>query len=1115
MSVGNGTISGFSGSGTTYTFTVTPTAAGSVTVDVAADGATDTSSVGNTAATQFTRTYDATRPSVVLSTPASASTNAVFTVTATFSESVTGFVSGDVTLANATISGFSGSGTTYTFTVTPTSQGTVTVDVAANVANDLAGNLNTAATQLSRTYDTTPPSVTLSSSAPNPTNAAFTVTATFSESVTGFTSGGVTVGNGSVSGLSGSGTTYTFTVTPTADSSVTVDLPANGASDTAGNGNTAAAQLTRTYDGTRPTISLSSSAPNPTNAAFTVTATLSETVTGFTSSDVTLGDAAISGFSGSGTTYTFTVTPTADGSVTVDVPANGASDAAGNGNTAATQLTRTYDATRPSVTLTTPASASTNAAFTVTATFSESVTGFVSGDVTLANATISGFSGSGATYTFTVTPTAEGSVTVNVAANVAADAATNGNTAATQLSRTYDVTRPTVTLSSSAPNPTNAAFTVTATFSESVTGLSLAGITVSNGTASALSGSGTTYTFTVTPTATGTVTVDLAAGSAADSAGNTNSAATQLTRTYDGTRPAVTLSTSTVNPTKASSFTVTATFSKSVTGLTLAGITVGNATKSSLAGSGTTYTFVVTPTADGTVTVDLAAGSAQDSVTNTNTAAGRLQVVSDRTAPHVSISGAPAGATTDKTATLGYSVDDSSATVTCKLDDVVVACSSAGTDFAGLALGNHTFTVTAVDAAGNVGTASKSWTVVAPGVPIVTFTTAPPSSTTDASETITFTSDTSGTVTCSLDGAPFGPCTSPVSLSGLAPGTHTFDVKVVSSAGVVGTARTTWTVLAPGTVIAPDIQVVMTASSHDVVAGQVFNTTVTATNVGNGSANDVSLTINLPPNTEFVSGDATLVAARRTAADRASFPCAITGLLITCKVGRMDPAAKYIVNLNLRALKKGSLEVLANASSSNAKPGHAQVWLNARPPKIEIAVELKTSRAFDHVREGEIFTATGIVTNVGGSTAEDVSVKLILPPIAKFVSGTSVRILGSSRSGASVKAWGCTLSVHFASGSAVLSPQARAILDATEMRIATHNLKTAVLTCNTDNVGSLAFNLALSQKRCASVANYLRRFGRIRHVSYKQAAVAYLKPVASNASAAGKAANRRVDVRVK
>ncbi|MCC3637206.1 MAG: hypothetical protein JGK13_22950, partial [Microcoleus sp. PH2017_37_MFU_D_B] len=110
---------------------------------------------------------------------------------------------------------------------------------------------------------------------------------------------------------------------------------------------------------------------------------------------MTVANGAVSGFTGSGTTYNFTVTPTATGNVTVDVPAATATDTAGNNNTAATQLVRTADITAPTVALTSTSPTTTNAPFLVTATFSESVTGFIASDVTVANGTVSGFTGSG------------------------------------------------------------------------------------------------------------------------------------------------------------------------------------------------------------------------------------------------------------------------------------------------------------------------------------------------------------------------------------------------------------------------------------------------------------------------------------------------------------------------------------------------------------------------------------------------------------------------------------------------------------------------------------------------------------------------------------------------
>jgi len=91
----------------------------------------------------------------------------------------------------------------------------------------------------------------------------------------------------------------------------------------------------------------------------------------------------------------------------------------------------------------------------VTVNFGETVTGFVAGDVAVGNGSVSGFDGSGATYTFNVTPTIDGAVTVNIAASVAEDASGNFNDAAIEFSITYDSTAPTATITGAPASLTN------------------------------------------------------------------------------------------------------------------------------------------------------------------------------------------------------------------------------------------------------------------------------------------------------------------------------------------------------------------------------------------------------------------------------------------------------------------------------------------------------------------------------------------------------------------------------------------------------------------------------------------------------------------------------------
>ena len=93
-------------------------------------------------------TIDTVPPTVVITAPAEA--RGSFTATFTFTEGVTLFELADITVGNGTASDFTGAAgqPVYTATITPTEHGTVTLDVAAGVAEDDPGNPNTAAEQV-------------------------------------------------------------------------------------------------------------------------------------------------------------------------------------------------------------------------------------------------------------------------------------------------------------------------------------------------------------------------------------------------------------------------------------------------------------------------------------------------------------------------------------------------------------------------------------------------------------------------------------------------------------------------------------------------------------------------------------------------------------------------------------------------------------------------------------------------------------------------------------------------------------------------------------------------------------------------------------------------------
>jgi len=137
-----GTTSADGSGNWSFTFDEGDLASGTNSITVTA-----TDAAGNTsqASSALVITLDTGAPTVTLTSPTDVVTEN-FTVTFTFSENVTDFTADDVTVTNGTKGTFAGSGTTYTLVVTPELGKTVTVAVAADVAQDAAGNGNTAAT---------------------------------------------------------------------------------------------------------------------------------------------------------------------------------------------------------------------------------------------------------------------------------------------------------------------------------------------------------------------------------------------------------------------------------------------------------------------------------------------------------------------------------------------------------------------------------------------------------------------------------------------------------------------------------------------------------------------------------------------------------------------------------------------------------------------------------------------------------------------------------------------------------------------------------------------------------------------------------------------------------
>ena len=264
---------------------------------------------------------------------------------------------------------------------------------------------------------------------------------------------------------------------------------------------------------------------------------------------------------------------------------------------------------------------------------------------------------------------------------------------------------------------------------------------------------------------------------------------------------------------------------------------------------------------DGTPESSIACGAGTNDAARVDTDdVANADCESVQTLPTVSLAASgPSGTVGAPSATFTFTGSANAARFVCKLDGGAATVCTSPITYSSLSDGPHTFTVHAEDAADDAGPSeSRTWTVdTAP--PNTSIVSGPPSSTTDRGATIAFASSESGSsFACSLDGAAFAPCTSPLVLSNLAPGTHALRVRATDAVGNPDPtpAEVGWTVTTPGAPPPP----------------------VTPSNPVPVPSLDTSA-----PNTRLLGGP-----ARRTRARRASFRFASTeaGATFRCKLDR-------------------------------------------------------------------------------------------------------------------------------------------------------------------------------------------------------------------------------------
>jgi hypothetical protein len=524
-----------SGSGTTYTATLTPNPAETIiSLSIArgafSDAAGQVNLIGNHHLPPFTvsANTDISSPVVTLGALARQA-NGTYTSAISLSEEVgngTVFEASDLSVTSANVT-LTGSGTSYTATLTPTPAETIiSLAVGAGEFTDAAGNGNLAASVISANTDVSSPVVTLGPLT-RQADRSYKSAITLSEppgngSALELSDLGVT---NAIAFLSGSGTSYTVVLNPLASGEIKLSVPTAAFTDAAGNNNTTSNEVTSIVDLTPPTVSIAAFT-GPANGAQSAAITLSEPSTNFTLTDLTLTNATAT-LSGSGTNYTAVLTPALSGEVKLSVAEKTFTDAAGNDNTASNEISSTVDLVAPTVSIaafTGPANGAQSAAITL----SEPSTNFTLSDLTLTNATAT-LSGSGTNYTAVLTPALSGEVKLSVAEKTFTDAAGNDNTASNEVAVTYDGTLPTVVLSTAAINVSGiSSFDVTIEFSENVAGFNTDDLNVTNGSVTNLLGSSAIYTAIITSSGEGATEISVAANVAVDDAGNGNIASNVL-----------------------------------------------------------------------------------------------------------------------------------------------------------------------------------------------------------------------------------------------------------------------------------------------------------------------------------------------------------------------------------------------------------------------------------------------------------------------------------------------------------------------------------------------------------------------------------------------------------
>jgi outer membrane protein OmpA-like peptidoglycan-associated protein len=473
----------------------------------------------------------------------------------------------------------------------------------------------------------------------------------------------------------------------------------------------------------------------------------------------------------------------------------------------------------------------------------------------------------------------------------------------------------------------------------------------------------------------------------------------------------------------------------------------------------------------------------------------------------------------DPTPTFAWTGAEGGGTFECKLiqgltesdDDSWVACTSPYTVPVTLPDGRYTMSVRQVDAAHNPGQVRAFEFEVDTHAPHEVVLLETPMLTTPLT-TATFkfrTPGKGGTMECRLDapdeesavGATWQECGSPVELTNLAHGKHTFEVREVDAAGNAG-ARGVWhwTVSAPVVIEQPKPESEPKPEPNPEAPAPVVPTpaveapatpaetpkvvAVPAAKPAAAKAPALTATIGGTKSGAKVGADGTSSAATiEVAKESVGVGCSITGTVLkSCKVDLYAPkpsgATTRAAAVGGKPRAAAVKQVLVGTGTYEAKNGSA---------KMDVRIELN---------------ATGKAMLRANPAGLKVTVKISGKPVSgPALKATGVAKLVTDRASATVGG--------FAVNSAALTPAAQR-----QLRTLARFGKAASVRCvgHTDGSTDDADYLQrLGERRAKAVCGYLAKFG-IKGGNWTLVSKADTVPASTNTTKAGRAQNRRVQV---